>query len=241
MLKNYLFMLKSAIKKCKTLSKKNKRIMFKLIREKYSLKGLNSKRDLFYSMMEARTYDLYTSSILLLIQKNPTSLNTLVRGQLENLGLLEYLLKNPKDFEVFFKGSLEVNYPKELKKIREDLGKWWGDTGDYVHPDMEGLKVVLTDTSEVIPKDPDYKFNKKDKFSKEEFKEKFNLIPSIFKEAIPHNKIRDKDFNKIVEHLISLYLACITRLEDLYKILPNSEIEDMKEVWKKYNQRKPFI
>lgn len=233
--------IKSEIKKCKYFSKKTKSNMLKLIIKEYSFKGFHLHKDLFYNMMEARIYDIYTSSILLLIQNNPISLNTLLRGQLENLGLLQFLLNDPEKIEDFFGGSLKVTYARELKKIRPELARAYGNTSDYVHPKMEGLKVIFTDVSAMAPKNPDkiesFIKNKKS-FTEKEIRENFDLIPQIMKEGIPHNKIKKEDFEKIAEHLVSFYVACLVKLNELYEILPKKKVKNLGDLWKKYNKKK---
>lgn len=225
--------LSKLIKKNRNLSKKWKKLLLKCLKNNYELKGFDTKKDLFYSMMEARIYDIYTSSLLTLFFNNPISLNTLTRGQLENLGLLQYLFDNKNKFNDFFKKKLNVNYPKEVKKVRPDLAEWWGRTSDYVHPLPEGLKIILTDMSQMIPKDPTKDYRKVKKINIEEFK----LIPSIGKQATPHTKIKKEDFDIIAHHTLALYVACTEKLRELYKILPEDKVDNLQEFWKKYNKK----
>jgi hypothetical protein len=229
--------LKFMIKISKKISRNLKKLLTKFLKKEYTQKGFDLKKDLFYSMMEARMYDLYTSSILLLFYNNPVSLNILMRSQLESLAIIDYFLRNPSKFDNFFKNEFKIEYAKELKKINQDFVEWYGRSSDYVHPKAEGLKIVFGDISQMSPKNPE-KLVLKKSYSKEEMEDLFDFIPSLMKESIPHNKIKPEYFEKIALYIINLYALCLEKLEKLHNTLPSSKVENFKEFWKKYNLKK---
>lgn len=234
--------LKLLVRISRNISKDLKEKILNSFKREYVLRGFHTKKDLFYSMIEARIYDLYTSSLLTLLYNNPVSLNTLVRGQLDSLATINYFLKNPEKFEDFFTKTFKIEYAKELKKIRPDLVKWYSHSSDYVHPRIEGLKVILTDISEIVPKDPENNpLNSEKKIvtiTKEEMEKNFKLVPSLMKEGVPHKKIKPEDFEKIAFQILALYIACLKDLDKLYNQLPDSKVKDIKEFWKRYNLKK---
>jgi len=236
------FKLERMIKTNKCISKELKKRMIKMLKKNYALRGFKLKKDLFYSMMESRAYDIYTSSIITLFYNNPTSLNTLIRGQLENLGLINYLSGDIKIFEKFFNDSFKFEkYAKELGKIDPKLVNWWVRCGKHVHPTKEGLKLIFTDVIEMAPKNPETAnllLKNKKSLTNKEIEENFDLIPSLMKEGVPHKKIKKEEFEKIARDILSLYVFCLKKLESLYASLPDSKMIDHKELWKMYNKKK---
>ena len=93
--------------------------------------------------------------------------------------------------------------------------------------------------SQIVPKHPNQKMDLKDINHVLDLKD-YNLIPTISKEAIPHNKIKKEDFEKISIHILSLYLKCQNKLDELYKILPEIKVKNLGEFWKKYNKKNDF-
>lgn len=110
-------------------------------------------KNLFYAGMLYRAYDVFTTSILALLLDNEISLYALMRIQLENYALTEYVLKNPTEMKDVFREK--IGFGEAIKSIEDKnvLGKLWGVLSDRTHSFPEGLKTCFENFYILNPKD----------------------------------------------------------------------------------------
>lgn len=211
----YITLLISIIFSRKISLGSKKAIIRRLVKENKSIEYIKNVDDykklnnLFCTAMFYRAYDVFTSSIYALLVSNAVSLAALLRAQVENQALTDYIRKNPSKLKSVFSEKVEISNFISAMDNKGVHGKRYGYLSDITHPFPDGLRICF-DTVNI------------EDILKHKFGDKKLDAQSILKN---HNDKIPKDFlpglvSGIIEHFDSVKnnLNRINEIEDGYEL-----------------------
>ncbi len=214
------------------ISSQYKKEFKKRILKQFPLKGsLDEKKTLFYLGAYSRSYDIFINSIIALIFRNNISLSLLVRAQLENLIVLNFLSHHPHEIDQIFKKGFFTKAYDFFEKNNPDLFKYYRYLSQRTHPDSEGWKCQFNDMGILEPLSKNIELSKLRSYK--DILENFKIHPIITYNLNPYVSLSDAELPIAINNVISFFDAFIFNLDILIRNLPNSKISDYRQIWKR--------
>jgi len=168
---------------------------------------------LFYSGMFYRAYDIFLTSIFAFLNNKEISINLLIRAQLENIFLTNYIIKNPTELIDIFKNPIKIKKTKSSMDEKDYFKKLYSDLSQKAHSFPEGLKSCYNNT---------YMLN---------FKE-MKWVPSLAVKS--HYYDMEKESKEVVlKWIMDTFDTVNENLNLIKQSTNNDEVKDFSEIHRK--------
>jgi hypothetical protein len=213
-------------------------------------KSFDKTKDLFVHLMKLNSYDVFTSSVLSIHYNNGLSLNILLRAQIENFFLTQFIVDNPDEIQDILKEEIWKSKKSKLwsdwfkSKQREEVGQIYNCVLSKVaHPLPANFLVGTTFMSAMIPKKNSGDMTEFFKLTPENrtkrLSEFFDLdFPSPGLSAVPHNSMSKESRDARIYDVINFYVKVLENLGKIGAICPDHKIkpEDWKAIMKDHKK-----